>query len=75
MILNFNKPKKVRSTKEHNDNHMSDSGVAGTYVPNMSKEDNKRFKAKYISGSDERVEIRVARRGVYIVIKVYKDTS
>lgn len=71
-ILSFAKPKKVLSTEEHNNNYSSDSGVAGTYVPNMSKEDNERFKAKHIKGSDERVEIRVGINGVNVLIKVFK---
>jgi molecular chaperone DnaK (HSP70) len=57
-ILTFEKPKKVRSTEEHNDMYSSDCGVEGTYVPNMSDEDNEKWKAKYISGEYPRIEIR-----------------
>ena len=56
MLLSFDKTKKVRSTEEHNKMHMSDSGVDGTYVPNMSKEDNERWKGKLIKGDDERID-------------------
>jgi hypothetical protein len=58
MILYFNKPEKVRSTEEHNKKYMSNSGVAGTYVPNMSQEDAERWKAKYFGAKDRRIEIR-----------------
>lgn len=59
MILNWNKPKKVRETEEHNNMFASDSGVDGTYVPNMSQEDCHKWKAKHIKkGQDPRVEIR-----------------
>lgn len=71
-VLDFEKPKKVRSTEEHNEMFQSDSGVAGTYVPNMSKEDMNKWKAKHIKGEDERVEIRKTIEGVQLVIIVYK---
>ena len=71
-ILDFDKPKKVRSTKEHNEIYQSDSGVAGTYMPNMSEEDNKKWKAKRINGDDERVEIRKNFDSQLLVI-VYKN--
>lgn len=50
MLLDFNKPKKVRSTASHNEMFSSDSGVAGTYVANMSEEDKNRWKGKYVNG-------------------------
>lgn len=62
-ILSFDKPKKLRSTKDHNDKHTSDSGVDGTYVPNMSKTDQEKWKAKKIGGTDPRVEIRKTING------------
>jgi hypothetical protein len=73
MILTFEKPKKLRSTKEHNQMYQSDSDVAGTYVPNMSEEDQKKFKAKYIKGDHERIEIRVLIGGANVNIFVYKE--
>ncbi len=71
-VLDFEKPKKVRTTEEHNEMFSSDSGVAGTYVPNMSKEDMNKWKAKHITGEEERVEIRKTIEGVQLVIIVYK---
>lgn len=76
-ILTFDKPKKVRSTEEHNNTYVSDTNVAGTYVPNMTDADNEKWKAKHIKGSDERVEIRKCFRNYQnysqVLIKVYKD--
>ena len=72
MILNFDKPEKVRATQEHNQMYMSDAGVDGTYVPNMSQQDNEDWKAKHIRGEDERIEIRKSLRGVQMVIIVYR---
>jgi hypothetical protein len=71
-VLSFDKPKKIRSTEKHNEMFQSDSGIAGTYVPNMSKEDMDKWKAKHITGEDERVEIRKTIEGVQLVIIVYK---
>lgn len=73
MILDFEKPKKVRSTEEHNNLFSSDSGVAGTFVPNMSKEDELKWKAKHIGGNDERIEIRKTLGGAQVLIIVYKE--
>jgi hypothetical protein len=72
MSLSFDKPKKIRSTKKHNEKFLSDSGIAGTYVPNMSKEDELKWKAKHIGGEDERIEIRKTLNGVQLLIVVYK---
>jgi len=76
-VLSFEKPKKVRPTSEHNDYYSSDSGVAGTYVPNMSNADRRKWKAKLIAGKDPRVEIRksIGRSQVQIVMVVRPDFS
>jgi hypothetical protein len=63
MILDFDKPRKLRSAEEHNEEHQSDANVAGTYVPNMSAKDMKKWKAKRIGGDDPRIEIRKTVEG------------
>jgi hypothetical protein len=63
MILDFDEPKKVRSTEEHNKTYQSDSGVDGTFVPNMPKQDMMKWKAKKVGGDDPRVEIRKTVEG------------
>lgn len=72
-ILSFETPKKLRSTEEHNEMFQSDSGIAGTYIPNMSEEDMKKFKAKHIKGEQERIEIKICIGGVNCNIFVYKN--
>ena len=72
-ILSFEKPKRLRKTSEHNKMYSSDSGIPGTYVPNMSKEDEKKFKAKHIRGDHERIEIRVTLGGANVNIFVFKN--
>ena len=44
-LLKWDKPKKLSPTDEHNENYSSDSGVNGTYVPNMSDKDMQEWKA------------------------------
>ena len=73
MILDFNKPEKIMTNKERLEKYSSDSEVPGTYVPNMSKDDMYKWKAKYVKGIDERVEIRKTIKGVQLVCIVYKD--
>lgn len=63
-ILKFDKPKKIQSTEKHNQIHSSDSGVAGTYVPNMSRKNMEVWKAKKIGGTDSRIEIRKSISGI-----------
>jgi hypothetical protein len=72
-LLSFEIPKKVRSTEEHNRINSSDSGIDGTYVPNMSEEDRRKWKARHVKGENERVEIRKGIGGVQLVIIVYKE--
>jgi len=74
-LLSFEKPKKVKSTENHNETYQSDSGVAGTYVPNMSKADTLKWKAKHIQGADERIEIRKTLEGVQLLVVVYKKEN
>lgn len=69
-LLSFDKPAKLRPTTEHNALHQSDSGVAGTYVPNMSMDDSLKWRAKRITGKDPRVEIRKTLKGSQMLLVV-----
>ena len=57
-ILMWEKPKKAMSTEEWANSGGFDGGPPGGYIPNMSKADRLRWKAKYIGGKYPRVEIR-----------------
>ena len=72
-LIDFNKPKKKRSTAKHNEMYSSDAGIDGTYVPNMSLNDMYKWKGKHIKGSNERIEIRKTFSGVQVLIVVYKE--
>jgi hypothetical protein len=60
-FVNWDKPKKVHSTKEHNKMNSSDSGVAGTYVPNMSEENAYDWKGKIINRGKENVRAELRK--------------
>ena len=62
-LLSWDKPKKARSTEGHNKKFQSDTGIPGTFVPNMADEDKYRWKAKKIGGKNPRVEIRKTTDG------------
>ena len=47
-IIMWKKPRKARSSKDHIEMHQSDCEVPGTYVPNMSNDDMKRWKGKVV---------------------------
>lgn len=71
MILNFETPPKSLPGEEHNERYQSDTGVPGTYVPNMSESWRRTFKAKHIKGKDPRIEIRKGLdNGVQVLIVV-----
>lgn len=57
MILSWEKPEKIMSTGEWQA-ISADSAPPGVYTPNMSQEDMRRWKAKYVGGKNPRVEIR-----------------
>ncbi len=62
-ILNFDKPKKINTTEDHNHMYASEAQAAGTYVPNMSEADQLSWKAKKVGGNDPRIEIRKTVQG------------
>lgn len=72
-ILVWDKPPKTKTTEEHNDYYIADSAPPGVYVPNMSVEWQKAWKAKKIGGTDPRVEIRKSTNGVQALIVVRRD--
>lgn len=46
-IICWDKPQKIQSTAEHNKMYSSDSGIAGTFVPNMSAADMLKWKGTF----------------------------
>jgi hypothetical protein len=56
-VLDWDKPGRVVSIEEWK-GISADSAPPGVYTPNMSDEDMKKWKAKYVGGKNPRVEIR-----------------
>jgi len=74
-LLCFEKPKKINSTKEHNDYYSADCDVPGTYVPNMSRDDREKWKGKILGKSGKRplqIEIRKNSFVTVVGLKGYK---
>ena len=57
MLLSWDKPKKAMTTEEWK-GLSADGAPPGVYTPNMSTEDMNKWRAKKVSGSDPRVEVR-----------------
>lgn len=69
-LLSFETPKRARSKEEHA-KYSFDGGPAGGYVPNMSREDQCKWKAKHVTGQQARVEVRKTLGGVQLKMVVY----
>lgn len=73
MILSWDKPEKIMPVESWR-NISADGAPPGVYTPNMSIEDAKKWKAKYIGGEYPRVEIRKSTdNGTQILIVVAKN--
>lgn len=68
MILTWEKPEQTMSKEDWANNHQACGAPPGTYVPNMSKEAQLQWKAKYRAKLGQ-VEIR--RDGLVIVVSLY----
>lgn len=66
MLINFDKPQKRMSARDHADSYGFDGGPLGGYVPNMSKSDAERWKAKHINQGNEnaRIDLRKTFTGI-----------
>ena len=67
MVLSWEKPKRKMS-KEDWKEQVFDGGPPGSYLPNMSDEDVKRWKAKHIKGKYARVEIRKELSALVVIV-------
>jgi uncharacterized protein YigE (DUF2233 family) len=67
MILTFGKPKRAMS-KEAHQSISADGAPPGVYVPNMSKVDAMKWKAKLVGQKTGRHQIEIRRDGVVIIV-------
>lgn len=68
-MLIWTKPEKLRPTEEHNKLCSSDSGIPGTFVPNMTQTNAEAYKARFVKGQVPRIEVRVTIQGTQVLIK------
>jgi hypothetical protein len=66
-LISFEKPPKLRSSKEHGRMHFSDCGIDGTYVPNMSDEDRARWKGRITGTRKGRPQVEI-RKDSFVTI-------
>ncbi len=64
----WEKPKKLRDSKEHADDHCADGAPPGAYVPNMSAEDAMKWKAKLAGHKTGFPQVELRRDGCVIVV-------
>jgi hypothetical protein len=73
-ILYWQTPAKAMPREEW-EQISADGAPPGVYVPNMSKADRERWKAKRIGGTDRRVEVRKTLGGTQMLMVVRPDGS
>ena len=67
-LLCFDKPKKARSTENHNIACSSDSGIPGTYVPNMSRTDREKWKGKIVGTRRGKPQVEIRKDSFVTVV-------
>lgn len=69
-LLSWTRPARELPREAHIAKYQSDTGILGTFVPNMSLEDRERWKAKYVGGEDPRVEVRKTQHSTQLLLVV-----
>ena len=70
-ILFWGKPKKTMTKEEREESFASDSGIPGTYVPNMSDSDVKKWKAKLVGHKSGHPQVEISKDNTVIIIAYY----
>ncbi|MBI2633021.1 MAG: hypothetical protein HYW78_01370 [Parcubacteria group bacterium] len=73
-VLMWTKPEKIMTEEERQEQFPSDSEIPGTYMPNMSSEDQKAWKAKLTGhrAGHPQVEIRKDSAVIIVALHGYK---
>jgi len=72
-ILSWDKPEKARSSESHAAMYVADSAPPGTYVPNMSKEDVWKWKAKFTGHKAGHPQVEIRYGGGLVIIVCLHD--
>ena len=71
MTINWDKPKKARSKEDHEEMNQSDCGVPGTFVPNMSNTDMKKWKGKVVGTRSGHPQIEIRKDSFVIIVSFH----
>lgn len=71
-VLFWGKPKKVRSKEEWEEHYGFDGGPKGGYMPNMSEEDEAKWKAKITGTKLGYPQVEIRRNGVVVIVNLGK---
>jgi len=69
-VLFWGKPKKIMREEQRRETYSSDSEVPGTYVPNMSDEDVKRWKAKLVGHRSGHPHVEIRKDTAVIIVSL-----
>lgn len=74
MVLSWDKPTPLHDPKEHAEMYQADSAPPGVYQPNMSLEDQMKWKAKKTGYKAGRPQIEIRRNGLVIIVALKHHT-
>jgi len=69
-LIMWNKPKKIMTKETRRNRFQSDCGVPGTYVPNISGEDRKRWKGKIVGKTTDSPQVEIRKNEFVIVVSL-----
>jgi hypothetical protein len=67
-VLTWEKPKKLKSSEEHAADYSADGAPPGVYVPNMSAEDQAKWKAKVVGANTGYPQVEIRKNGFVLII-------
>jgi len=66
----WDKPKKIMTEKIRRERFQSDSGIPGTYVPNMTNDDIKRWKGKIVGKTTDSPQVEIRKDSFVIIVSL-----
>jgi hypothetical protein len=70
VLIKWDKPRKIRSAESRAKMYSSDSGVPGTYVPNMSVDDMKSWKGKVVGMNNGHPQVEIRKHPFLMIVSV-----
>lgn len=69
-ILSWDKPKQIMTEEQRRAEFSSDSGVPGTFMPNMRPEDVARWKAKLTHHTTDHPQVEIRKDATVIIVSL-----